>query len=247
MRHSLTFRKICILIFWLAVWQIASLSIHNIILMAGPADVLLALGRLVVSGEFWLSIVHSFARIALGFFTAFFCGILLGSLAYRFSLLREFLEPVVQILKAVPVASFVILALIWAGSRNLSVLISFLVVFPVIYVHTISGLTSTDPKLLEMARVFRIPAVRRIRFIYLPALLPYLVSGCEVALGMSWKSGIAAEVIGIPSHSIGERLYMAKIYLETADVFAWTIVIILVSALFEKLVLALIRKGGHPR
>ena len=143
-------------------------------------------------------------------------------------------------LKAVPVASFVILALIWAGSRNLSVVISFLVVLPVVYVNTMAGLKSTDKKLLEMAAVFRMPLWRKIRFIYLPALVPHLVSGCRIALGMSWKSGAAAEVIGLPEHSIGEHLYMAKIYLETADLFAWTLVIILVSALFERIVLFLI-------
>ena len=105
-----------------------------------------------------------------------------------------------------------------------------------------AGLQSTDPKLLEMAVVFRMPVWRKIRFIYLPALVPYLVSGCRIALGMSWKSGAAAEVIGLPEHSIGEHLYMAKIYLETADLFAWTLVIILVSAVFEQIVLFLISR-----
>ena len=137
------------------------------------------------------------------------------------------------LLKSVPVASFVILALIWAGSANLSVLVAFLVVLPVIYVNTVAGLKSTDRKLLEMAKVFFMTPWRRIRYIYIPALVPYLKSGCQIALGMSWKSGVAAEVIGVPDHSVGEKLYMAKIYLNTADVLAWTFVIILVSALFE--------------
>ena len=101
--------------------------------------------------------------------------------------------------------------------------ISFLVVFPILYVNTIAGLESTDLRLKEMALVFHVSLPRRIRFIYLPALMPYLISSCKIALGMSWKSGIAAEVIGVPSHTIGENLYMAKIYLATPDVFAWTI------------------------
>ena len=109
-------------------------------------------------------------------------------------------------------------------------------------IRTIGELAQTDPKLLEMAVVFRMPVWRKIRFIYLPALVPYLVSGCRIALGMSWKSGAAAEVIGLPEHSIGEHLYMAKIYLETADLFAWTLVIILVSAVFEQIVLFLISR-----
>lgn len=138
-------------------------------------------------------------------------------------------------------ASFVILALIWIGSKNLSVFIAFLVVFPMIYVNTIAGLSSADSQLLEMARVFRMTGRKKFRYIYWPALLPYLLSGANISLGMSFKSGIAAEVIGVPSHSIGEKLYMAKIYFSTAELFAWTFVIIVISGLFEKVFLWLLK------
>lgn len=238
-------RKLWILLFWIMVWQFAATVIHNTILLVGPLDVIRSLSALIQTSEFWAAIAHSFGRILSGFFLAFITGILLGSLSWRFRLLKEFIEPLVLVIKSVPVASFVILALIWIGSKNLSVLISFLVVFPILYINTIAGLDSTDPKLLEMADVFSLRPYSRIRFIYLPALFPYLISGCEIALGLSWKSGIAAEVIGVPSHSIGENLYLSKIYLGTADLFAWTIVIIAVSALFETLFLALLKKGAR--
>ena len=146
------------------------------------------------------------------------------------------------LIRSVPVASFVILALIWIGSDYLAVLIAFLVVLPVIYVNTRAGLLSADPKLLEMACVFHVPALYRVRMIYLPALVPYLKAGCRTALGLSWKSGVAAEVIGLPSSSIGEQLYYSKLYLDTAGLFAWTFVIIVISAVFERAVLFLLGK-----
>ena len=177
---------------------------------------------------------------AAGFLTAFFSGVLTGSLAWRFSFVRELLNPVISAVKSIPVASFVILSLIWIGSENLSVFIAFLVVFPMIYTGTIAGLSSTDKQLLEMAQVFSMPARKKLWYIYRPALIPYLSSSCNTALGMSWKSGIAAEVIGVPASSIGENLYMAKIYLSTEELFAWTLVIIVISALFEKLFLMLL-------
>lgn len=235
-------RKPFIICLWLAFWQTAAVLVHNSIMLVGPFEALQALWSLLPAVDFWRSVAGSFGRISTGFLLAFAAGILLGSLAYTAPFLEEILEPFMLFLKAVPVASFVILALIWADSRNLSVVISFLVVLPVIYVNTLAGLQSTDPKLLEMAVVFRMPVWRKIRFIYLPALVPHLVSGCRIALGMSWKSGAAAEVIGLPEHSIGEHLYIAKIYLETADLFAWTLVIILVSAVFEQMVLFLISR-----
>lgn len=228
-----TGRRLLMALFWVMVWQFAAVTIDNDIIMAGPWDTARALGRLIPTGEFWRSIAMSFRKISLGFGAAFAAGLGLGSGGYCFPLLGELLEPVMALLKSVPVASFVILALIWAGSANLSVLVAFLVVLPVIYVNTVAGLKSTDRKLLEMAKVFFMTPWRRIRYIYIPALVPYLKSGCQIALGMSWKSGVAAEVIGVPDHSVGEKLYMAKIYLNTADVLAWTFVIILVSALFE--------------
>lgn len=233
-------RKLLIAGFWLLVWQLAALAIDNSIILVGPLDTMLALGRLIPDKDFWRSIACSFVKISLGFLSAFAAGAVLGSSGYCIPLVKDLLEPVMTLLKTIPVASFVILALIWAGSANLSVLIAFIVVLPMIYVNILAGLESTDIKLLEMAAVFRMTAWRKIRYIYIPALLPYLKSGCKMALGMSWKSGVAAEVIGVPSHSIGEGLYMSKIYLNTADVLAWTLVIIAVSAVFEKAVLGIL-------
>lgn len=250
MKHRVSMRRIMIILFWLAVWQLAGLVIRNDIIFASPADVARSFAALLPDPGFWISIGWSFGKILAGFFLAFLSGVLLGSLAFRFQLLKELLEPVMTLAKSIPVASFVILALIWIGSGSLSVFISYLVVLPMVYVNTIAGLSSTDPKLLEMARVFHMTGLKKIRYIYVPALMPYLVSGCKTALGMSWKSGIAAEVIGIPSSSIGEQLYYSKLYLDTAGLFAWTFVIVIVSAVFEQLFLFLLkrfwRKPGQP-
>ena len=139
--------------------------------------------------------------------------------------------------------AFAALALILFSSRNLAVLISFLIVLPVLYTNLLSGIRAADPQLLEMARVFRVPALRGIRYVYLPQVLPYFRSACGSALGLCWKSGIAAEVIGMPDGSIGEQLQQAKIYLNTPDLFAWTLVIVLVSLIFEKVFLALLKRG----
>lgn len=176
------------------------------------------------------------------FFLAVGAGILFAVAASLSGLVRALLNPLLRLIKAVPVASFIILALFWLStSRNLSVLISFLMVLPVIYTNVLQGIASTEPELLEMARVFRIPFGKRLRYIYIPAVLPYFVSACSVGLGFCFKSGIAAEVIGLPQNSIGAQLYEAKLYLMTAELFAWTAVIVMVSVVFEKLVMLLVR------
>lgn len=235
-------RKTAILLFWLLLWQGLSMMIRNRILLVGPADTIIALFEQLSSPPFWRAIWFSFGRISLGFFIAFLAGLLTGSVAFGFPLFGEFLAPAIQLMKSVPVASFVILALIWTGSENLSIFILFLVVYPIIHVNTLAGLLAADKRLLEMARVFRIPVWRQALSIYRISLYPYMESGLRTALGMGVKSGIAAEVIGVPDGSIGEGLYMAKIYLSTAELFAWTLAIILISALFEKLFLFILRK-----
>ena len=227
---------------WLAVWELASLYIGQEILLVSPVSVLRRLTTLAVQSDFWGSIAFSFFRIIGGFLLASLCGTLLASLSAAFRFVRDLLAPAMAAIKAVPVASFIILVLIWVPSRNLSVVISFLMVLPVIYTNVLGGILSTDRKLLEMAQVFRIPLFRRIRYIYLSQLLPYLRTGFSLSLGLCWKAGVAAEVIGIPKGSIGEKLYEAKVYLETPDLFSWTLVIVLISVIFEKLFLRFIDK-----
>ena len=157
-------------------------------------------------------------------------------LASRFRLVGELLSPLLAAMRSVPVASFVIAALIWVPSRRLSILISLVIVLPLVYAGTLDGLRQIDPQLMEMARVFRMSRLNRLRAVELPAALPSVASALSVAIGMAWKSGVAAEVIGIPGGSIGEKLYKAKVYLATPDLFAWTLTIVLLSAGCSKLV-----------
>lgn len=232
------FRKLLIIAFWLLLWQALALVIHNSILIVGPVETLRTLWTMLRTTMFWQSLAFSFVRIIAGFLIGSAVGILFAWGSYRRPFLEELLAPFILALKAVPVASFVIILLIWAGNRMLSLYISALVVLPLLYLNTLSGLKATDPKLLEMATVFHMPTTRRLRFIYLPALFPYLYSAFQTALGMAWKSGVAAEVIGQPLGSMGNGLYNAKIYLETGELLSWTIAIILISYLFEQLFLA---------
>lgn len=237
-------RGLLIALFWLGIWQAASMLTARPVLFASPLDTARALLRLLPGGDFWRSVLGSFSRIALGFFLALLLGTLTGVAAFRFRLLRELVSPLLTLMKSVPVASFIILILVWFGSRQLAVIVALLIVFPLIYFATLSGLGSADGELLEMAKLHRVPGGRVAWQIYRPALWPYLRGACASALGMSWKAGIAAEVIGTPVHSIGEQMYLAKIYMDTAELFAWTLTVIVLSALFEKAVLWLLGKAG---
>lgn len=234
-------RTLGIILFWLVVWQIAAICTNNAILLAGPWEVGRAFCQNILRPDFWQIIFYSLFRIGAGFLLAFFFALVLGALSCRYRILEEFLSPLLTVVKSVPVASFVVLLLIWFGSSKLCFFISFLIVFPNVYVNTLAGLHSADRGLLEMAEVFGIKGLRKWMYIYRPAIMPYLYGSVKVSLGMSWKAGIAAEVIGIPRFSLGERIYLSKIYLDTAGLLAWTLVVILLSFLSEKALLYLLR------
>ena len=234
-------KKVLIIAGWLLAWQTAAFLIHNDIIFAGPVETVQALIRLLPTAEFWRSLGFSMVRICGGFLIGAALGITLAFVSYFHPLVKDILSPFVRTLRTIPVASFVILLLIWAGSRNLSLFISLLVVFPILYLNVLEGLGSVDVKMQELVKIYHIPFTAQMRYILLPHVYPFLMSAVQLAVGMSWKSGVAAEVIGQPRFSIGNYLYQSKIYLDTAGLFAWTTVIILLSYGLEKLVVALMK------
>lgn len=233
--------RIGAVLFALVLWQTAAMLLDETLLLATPIQVVKELFTLVGEAEFWGAVWFSFKRIVLGYFLALSIGAVLAVIAARFHIVETLLWPFIAIIKASPVASFIILCLVWLSAKNLSVFISFLMVVPIIYTNVLQGILATDRKLIEMSSVFGLGWGKQFVYIYLPQLRPYLLSACSLSLGIAWKSGVAAEVIGVPGGSIGEMLYQAKLYLDSPQLFAWTAVIVVVSVAFEKLFIMLLK------
>ena len=229
--------------FWLIVWQAAAQLVGKEILLVSPVRTVTRLWELAGEPVFWNSVVYTLVRIAEGFTLGTAAGVLLAVPAGRWRAVRDLLAPLMLTVKTIPVASFIVVVLIWFSSKQLSVTIGFLMVLPIIYTNTLEGILARDPLLAEAAKVHRVGAFRKGLWIDLPQVLPFFRSGCRIALGLCWKAGVAAEVIGQPKGSVGAALQQAKVYFETRDVFAWTLAVILLSLLFEKLVLGLLSFG----
>lgn len=228
------------IVFWLVVWEIAARLVAERLFLASPIQVLQCLYGLLGSSEFYSAVGFSFLRIGAGFLFAAVTGSALAVLAYKLSLAKTLLRPLMGAVKAAPVASFVVLALLLAGSKNLAALVSFLMVLPVFYTSILTGLENVEPERFEAADVFGMLKSDRFRFIYLPYVTPFALSACEVGIGIAWKAGVSAEVIGIAAGSVGEKIYESKLYLDTAQLFAYTLVVILISLLLEWLAKRLI-------
>ena len=233
-------------IFWLAIWQAASMLDSSGVLLCGPLDALLALCRLVCSQAFWGSICFSALRIIAGIAGGYLIAGILAAASWHASGVRALLQPALLAIKSTPVACIVVILLIWTGAANVSIITVLLLVVPAIYFAVCTGLDNMDAGQRDLFEVFG--AGRRTRFFAFiwPTVLPYLQAASSTVLGMSWKAGIAAELIGVPTGSIGERIYQAKLLLETPDLFAWTFCVICLSWLFERGAMALLR-GTWPR
>ncbi|MBQ8174103.1 MAG: ABC transporter permease subunit [Clostridia bacterium] len=225
----------------IAVWQIAAMAIGHTVLLASPVEVLVRLLGLLFEKETYSVLFYSLTRILLGFFLGLVVGSAAAVVASRFEIVKNLLFPYMITVRSVPVASFIVLALVWLEAAELSTFISFLIVLPVIYNSLLGALEAMDRVLDEMAMVFHLSLWHRMRYVWIPQIRAALLASCSTAVGLAWKSGVAAELIGLADGSIGDELYSAKLYLDTPTLFAWTVLIVAASLASEKLIVWLLR------
>lgn len=226
-------RTVSVVLFWVAVWGIAAHFAGKPLLFPSPASVLSTLLSLLQTKTFYVATLRSLWNVTAGIVSAVALGSILAMVTCKLPPLRALLLPLMSVIKATPVASFIILALIWLGSSRVPSFITFLIVLPVLWTNLDVGLQKIDPQLHEVATVYRMPPVKRLRLLVLPSVKPYFISACRTSVGLAWKAGIAAEIIAMPKNTIGTMLGEAKLYILTSEMFAWTLTVILLSLLVE--------------
>ena len=232
-------------LFWLLLWFLLAARVGQELLLPSPLQVLRTLLCLTEGMSFWQSVAASLLRVLAGLLAGCALGLLLGFLTYVSRLTHALVAPMMTLVKSTPVASFIILALVWLGRNIVPMCITCLMVLPVVWANVSAGLAAQEPQLRELMQVYRLPRLRRFCFLTVPTVLPHFRAALRSALGLGWKAGIAAEVLTVPQRSIGRMIYESKLYLETTELFAWTLTVILLSLLIEKLLLQLV--GGAER
>lgn len=232
-------------VFWLLVWQIIHVLVGENILVPSPVTVFKRIFEFCFEKSFWLSVTVSLFRVVFGLLLGTVLGTLLAVLTSGSEFFKMLFAPVLHIIKATPVASFIILAILWLSVENVPVFTAMLIVLPTVWANTEKGILSVDKNLLQMGKAFGLSKKEAFLRITVPSVKPYFSAALNSAVGMAWKAGIAAEVICPHGESIGSALQDSKIYFETVDTFAWTAAVVLLSILLEKLVMALTSKGGR--
>ncbi len=245
-----TVSTIVALLFWLIVWLLIAVKLDSEVLLPSPLDVLKRLAVLCKTTDFYIDILYSLSRICAGFALGAILGVIVGTSMHVSRMMRTLLSPALAVIKAVPVASFIILALIYMGKNTVPSFTSLLVVLPNVAENTFVALENTDKKMIQVCDIYGFSLRKRVKMLYIPQLLPYLKAAVRSSVGMAWKAGVAAEVLCTPKNSIGKNLYEGKIYLETTDVLAWTTVTVVLSVAIEKIILRAVggeegEKNGH--
>lgn len=228
-------KAVLVAAFWLLIWFLLSTAVGKEILLPSPVAVLKKLAVLSASSDYWLSCGMSLIRICTGLVAGTAVGVLLAAICVRFKAADALFSPILSVVRATPVASFIILALVWLGRGRVPAFTSFLMVLPVVSNAVIVAIKSVDIQLLEMMHTFRVPKIKIFTKLYIPYILPSFAGAFKTSLGLAWKAGVAAEVLCTPRYSIGTSLYDSKIYLETAELFAWTATVIVLSMILEHL------------
>lgn len=236
MMHSILHskaKKIYIILFWIIVWEVLSLIINQEIYLPSPFSTLNALVDLLKTRDTYITIAYSTYRTLAGFIVSCILGIVLGYLCGINQIFYDLFNPLIGIIRTVPVMSIIIIAIMWFKDTNVPIFVAFLMCFPIIWTNTVSGIKSTDPKLLQMCKIYNIKKIRIVSSVYFYSALPYINASMISALGIGWKVTSAAEVLSLPKYSIGSYLYDSKVYLEIPSLFAWTVIIISLSYTFE--------------
>ena len=232
-----TFKKIgralLVAAFWFSVWAIAAYQFGKPLLFPSPLSVLTTLGELLQTKEFYLITAKSIGNILLGTLSAILCACMLAIVTARIHFVRELIHPIMAVVKATPVASFIILMLLFLGPVKVPAFITFLIVLPIVWTNLDQGIASIDTQLLEVAKMYRFSFAKRLRVLIFPSLKPYFLSACKTSIGLAWKAGVAAEIIAMPKGTIGTQIGEAKLYIMSAEMFAWTLTVVLLSLFIE--------------
>lgn len=242
--------------FWLFVWYLVSSRIGIDLIFPSPEAVFRELGLLItnqseslirygVEYNFWFITLLSLLRVIWGVLISIILGTLLAYLTSVSRILNVLITPALSAIKATPVASFIILAMLWFEKTDLPVFITALIVIPIVWANVSEGIKAVDPRLREVAKIYRFSLFKRLFRLYVPSVAPYFLAACQSSLGMAWKAGVAAEILAVPEIAIGSELFFSKQYMYPETLFAWTLIVIVLSLIIEKLFVFLLKRIGR--
>lgn len=217
----------------LIIWQVIAIYINNDIYLPKLQEVIKSLKEIVTKKDFLLIVASSFYRTVISFIIALLAAIIIGVLSSMYPFINNLLKPLNSIGKTIPTLVLVVLALIWFDKDNAPFIVGIAIVFPILYDGIVNTLTKNDKKLDEMMKIYEIPKVYKIRKVYIPNIIFYILKILVPTISLAFKVVIAGEVHGQPKYGIGSAVQLEKVNFNTPGIFAWIVIIAIISILFE--------------
>ncbi|MSS60343.1 MULTISPECIES: ABC transporter permease [Fusobacterium] len=226
--------KFLSMFFFFIIWEGVALYIDNSLLFPRVSEIFLSLKNLVASGDFTLILWNTLSRFFISIVFSLILAIIFSVASYRYEVIGFLLFPFIIFLRAVPTIAIIIVVLIWSSVERVPIVVGMLILFPILYESILGGIKNVDKNLLKMSKVFKVPTKRVVRDIYIPSIYYSISSNIPSYIGLTFKVIIAGEVLSQESLSIGGEIFINKIYLESSNIFAWIIVVIVLNYLLEK-------------
>lgn len=221
---------------FLLLWFVMSKIINLELILPTPYNTIKSLFFLLNHNEFWVAVSNTLANSLISYCYSLLAAFLLAILGHIIFYVQKILNPIISILRSIPTMAIILLLLIWFNSKIAPMIISALVVFPLLYSSFNNALKQVSIELIDMSNYYNVPKFRQITYLYIPSMMPTTLSAIQSTISLNLKVLIAAEVLAATKDSIGRMMQTAKLYLDTAELIAWTVVAIVLGALLESII-----------
>jgi len=226
---------------FIAFWDFGHQLYGNLILPS-PKQTFITLWQLLINPAVQQDILITVNRAVLGFLFSIAIGTILGIVAGLFVTASIMSRPIITILMGMPPIAWIVLAMIWFGLSDLTVIFTVVVAsFPIVFVGALQGTRTLEGDLKEMSDSFKAPLWMKFTDVYFPHVISYLFPAWIAALGMSWKIVVMAELLSTPD-GIGARLAIARSHLDTAAALALVTILIGSLLIIEYLLMEPIKR-----
>lgn len=220
-------------VIFIGVWEIIARLVGNSMIFPDILDIFNSLVNIIKNRDFLIILFNTLKKATISLVVSLFLGSMLGVLSYRYKFFYLIFFPFINFIKSIPTIAVIILVLIWSKVEFFPFFAGMMIVLPIIYENILGGIESIDNDLVKMAKIYNVSKFLIFKDIYLSGVYFFLAPSLSAIIGLTLKVIIAGEVLAQDSLSIGGEIFMGKIYLESATIFAWIIIIILVNFLIE--------------
>ncbi len=229
----------------IVLWVILAIVVNNQALLPSLTTTLKEFFSLFIKAEFYHAFFNTLLRSLLSFIFSFSLALALAVLTYKSKKAQRYFAPIISIIRVLPTIAVVLPLLVWTKNSFVTpIIVTFLVVFPTLYLNLKNALSSIDKDQIEMCKVFNVGKKEIYTKVIFPQILPPVILSMGAGLSLNVKLMVAAEVLAYTVSAIGDLLRLAKLYEQMSTMMALVLVTVILGLLIEWLFSFISKKVG---